>query len=466
MRRLIPPTLLVALLAAPAGAGAATSLTIKGAGFGHGVGMSQYGAMGFAEHGKGYREILGHYYTRTALGRLDADPTVRVLIQSNRGTVTFNGASRAGSRKLDPGSSYSAAAYGASQVVLRAAGGRKLGTFDAPLRVAGPDGRPVILGGSGAYRGAIELRPAQFGGLNAIDAVGLEDYVRGVVALESPASWPAEALKAQAVAARTYAITTSKNGAGWQHYPDTRSQMFGGVRAETTATDRAVAATRGEVVTYDGKPVTTYFFSTSGGRTENVEFGFPGGDPKPWLKSVDDPYDDVSPKHRWKIRMSMSAAAGRLGGLLKGSLREIRVVKRGVSPRIVSAEVVGSRGRTSVDGPTLRARFGLDDSWAYFNVAGAKARPQEQPGDDVDPGTGATPAARAAARHGGLVSGYFRPARRGGTVVVLRRTSAGIWRVETRTHVDRAGRYRATVGRPGVYRAVLGDVAGPDVRLR
>ena len=464
MRRLIPPTAIVALLALPTGAHGATSLTIKGAGFGHGVGMSQYGAMGFAKQGKGYREILGHYYTRTQLGRLDADPAVRVLIQANKTSVTFNGATRAGSRRLEPTSAYSATAYGASEVVLRSASGRKLGRYPAPLRIGGSGGRPVILSGSGAYRGALELRPAQFGGLNAINAVGLEDYVRGVVALESPASWPLEALKAQAVAARTYALTTSKKGAGWDHYPDTRSQMYGGVQAETLSTDRAVAATRGEVVTYDGKPVTTYFFSTSGGRTENVEFGLPGGEPKPWLKSVDDPYDDVSPKHRWTKRLSMGAASAKLGGLVKGSLREIRVVKRGVSPRIVDAEVVGTGGRTGVSGPTLRARFGLDDSWAFFTVAGADAEPQGGR-TEGDPGTGATPA-RAARRTGGLVRGFFRPARRGSTVVVLRRTSAGVWRVETRTHAGRGGRFSATVGRPGVYRPMLGDLPGPDVRLR
>ncbi|HEV2062723.1 MAG TPA: SpoIID/LytB domain-containing protein, partial [Solirubrobacteraceae bacterium] len=424
MRRLLPATAILAVLAAPAAADAATSLVVKGAGFGHGVGMSQYGAMGFAKHGRGYRQILAHYYTRTQLGRLDRDPAVRVLLESNRRSVSFTGAARAGSRRLRSTSTYGASAYGASQVVLRSRSGRKLGVYDAPLRVAGPSGSPVVVGGR-AYRGTLELRPGVFGGLNAINAVGLEDYVRGVVALESPSSWPIEALKAQAVAARTYAITTSKNGPGWDHYPDTRSQMYGGVSAETASTDRAVAATSGEVVTYRGEPVTTYFFSTSGGRTENVEFGFPGGDPKPWLKSVDDPYDDVSPKHRWKKRMTMATASARLGGLVKGSLREIRVTKRGVSPRIVSAEIVGSRGRTTVSGPTLRARFGLDDTWAYFSIVATRVQ-RDRTGDDE---VGASPA-RAAASRGGIVHGFVRPARQGSRVAVQRRTRSGAWIVE------------------------------------
>jgi stage II sporulation protein D len=461
MRPLIAATAMVAALAAPASAGAATSLVIKGAGFGHGVGMSQYGAMGFAKHGRGYREILAHYYVRTQLGRLDRDPAVRVLLRANERSIRFTGAARAADRRLKSTSTYSATAYGTSHVVLRSASGRKLGRYAAPLRVVGPSGAPVVLGGR-AYRGALELRPAQFGGLNAVNAVGLEDYVRGVVAHESPSSWPLEALKAQAVAARTYAITTSKDGAGWDHYPDTRSQMYGGVAAETTNTDRAVAGTRGEVVTYNGEPVTTYFFSTSGGRTENVEYGFPGGEPKPWLKSVDDPYDHVSPKHRWQKRMTMGEAAAKLGGLVKGSLREIRVTKRGVSPRIVSAEVVGSGGRTTVSGPTLRARFGLDDSWAYFSVVGTDVTPDRPDDDEV----GAVPARVASLRRGGTISGFVRPARSGSAVAVQRRTSAGVWVVEARARVGRGGRYRARVARPGLYRVVLGDVAGLPVRLR
>ena len=89
--------------------------------------------------------------------------------------------------------------------------------------------------------------------------------------LESPASWPIEALKAQAVAARTYALTTSKGGAGFDHYPDTRSQVYGGVGAEVASTNAATQQTAGQLVTYQGTPVATYFFSTSGGRTEDVE---------------------------------------------------------------------------------------------------------------------------------------------------------------------------------------------------
>ena len=136
---------------------------------------------------------------------------------------------------------------------------------------------------------------------------GLDDYLQGVVPAESPASWPAEALKAQAIAARTYAITTAKS-ADFDHYADTRSQVYKGVGIETASTNAAVAATRGQIVTYNGQPVVTYFFSTSGGKTEDVENTTLGNEPKPWLKSVEDEFDSVSPRHRWTTKLTMARA--------------------------------------------------------------------------------------------------------------------------------------------------------------
>ena len=100
----------------------------------------------------------------------------------------------------------------------------------------------------------------------------LKDYVRGVVAKESPASWPIEALKAQAVAARSYAISTASHRGTFDVFDDTRSQAYGGVGAETPKTDQAVSATHLQVVLYQGKVAQTFFFSTSGGHTENNEF--------------------------------------------------------------------------------------------------------------------------------------------------------------------------------------------------
>ena len=202
----------------------------------------------------------------------------------------------------------------------------------------------TTLGGHGSYRGVLEFAPTVFTGIGVTNVVALDDYLQGVVPAESPASWPAEALKAQAIAARTYAITTAKSAA-FDHYADTRSQVYKGVGIETASTNAAVAETRGQIVTYQGQPVVTYFFSTSGGRTESVENTSLGREPKPWLQSVEDQYDNVSPRHRWTTKLTMRSAAKKLGSLVQGSFKGIKVTKRGVSPRIVSAEVVGSRGR-------------------------------------------------------------------------------------------------------------------------
>jgi SpoIID/LytB domain protein len=452
-------------LAGPADA--AKRFTIRGAGFGHGVGMSQYGAMGYASHGWDYRRILGHYYTDTSLGVLKEPRTVRVLLQSVSGSAAFSGATRAADRRLSRRATYYVRARVGGLVQLVTRRGQELATVPGPLRVTGPG--PLTLKGTsgygrrnGSYRGALEFRAGTFGGVNAINAVGVDDYVKGVVPLEVPASWPAEALKAQAVAARTYALTTSKSGIGFEHYPDTRSQVYGGVAAEHPATNAAVEATAGQLVTYQGEPVATYFFSTSGGRTEDVENSALGNEPLPWLKSVEDEYDDVSPKHRWgPIKLRMRTAAAKLRGLVRGRFRGIQVVQRGRSPRIVAADVVGTRGRTRVDGATLRAKLGLYDSWAYFTSIRTGKAPAPLPDKTPDP---AEPVVARVPDVAGL-SGRVFPARAGELVRIEQRFH-GRWVPAGETTTDRRGRYHAGVSARGLYRIVYRGDAGPGIRIR
>jgi stage II sporulation protein D len=446
----------------PATADAASTFTVRGAGYGHGVGMSQYGAYGFALEGRNHRQILAHYYTDTELGTMPRS-TVRVLLQSGVSTARFSGARRGAGRRLSPAKTYAARRGAGGTVELLSPTGRVLERVAAPLRVAG--GRLVLRGGAlngisdGTYRDALEFRPGS-SGLLSVNALDLEDFVRGVVARESPSSWPLEALKAQAVAARTYAVTTSKGGTGWDHYPDTRSQVYGGVAAETPSTDQAVRETAGQVVTYDGAPVVTYFFSTSGGRTEDVEKSALGTTPLPWLRSVPDPYDTASPRHRWgPIRWSTGAAGGKLSGLVKGSFRGIRVVERGTSPRIVWADVVGTAGRTRVSGATLRARLGLYDSWARFTSIRTGKAPKGWP-----VGTPPTPEARAARAFDAL-TGSVLPARRG-AAVALQRRRGGAWRTVGHAETGPGGAYAFTVTAPGRYRVAYRGDRGPAVTLR
>jgi stage II sporulation protein D len=355
----------LALLATPAPrAEAAAQWVVKGAGFGHGVGMSQYGALGHAKRGFDYSAILAHYYTGTTLSTIPTQ-TVRVLLLQTR-SIRFSGANSACGADLTESKAYVAKRKG-SKVVLNTKGGARVANCGALLSAAG--GFSVELFGKGSYRGALEIRAAKGGGrLAAINAVELEDYVRGVIARESPPSWPLEALKAQAVAARSYAVSSPVRGAGFDHYADTRSQVYGGRKAETSRTNQAVADTALQVVTHQGKVAQTFFFSTSGGHTEDNENSFLGGTPEPYLRGVPDPYEGEvgSRYHRWTRKFSAASMQAKLGGRVKGKLRNIVVTKRGASPRIVKARIVGSGGSSNVSGPTLRAVLGLPDTWAHF----------------------------------------------------------------------------------------------------
>jgi stage II sporulation protein D len=505
MRRIaLIPVLLVALLAAAApGAHAAARLVVKGHGFGHGIGMSQYGAMGYAQHGADYRAILEHYYEDTAVQPLGGTaPDVRVLLQSGSRSLV-SGVVAAGARRLSARSTYSVRNAGGGRVALYAASGRRLLTATSPLRLAAPAGGAFTLRGgaangvsNGRYRGALEVR-ASGSGVQSVDAVDLEDYVRGVVSAESPPSWPLEALKAQAVAARTYAVTTDAGtrADGFTQYADTRSQMYKGVAAELPSTDAAVAGTAGQVVTMNGTPVVTYFFSTSGGETEDVENSFVGSLPKPWLKGVDDPYDSVSPRHSWgPYTYSQATVQAKLKGLVRGSFRGITVLQRGVSPRIVRAEVDGTAGVTQVTGPQLRARFGLFDTWASFTYISSNAKKRSS--DDDAPASSSAPASTSTpsstAPSGGAtagdgadatggqaamvarlvrsapraqLAGTIQPGRAGRVVSVQQRV-LGSWRTVGTTTLRAGGRYAATVAGSGTYRVALGDVTGPAVDIR
>lgn len=273
-------------LASAASNARAATLVIEGAGDGHGVGMSQEGALGYAQHGWSYEQILAHYYTGTSLGTAPAHMVVRVLLHGK------------------------------------------------------------------------------------VKRIPLERYVRGVVGAEVSADWPMAALEAQAVASRTYALTAHAGGSKFDVYADTRSQMYLGKAAETQRTTAAVQATAGQIVTYNGQPATTYFFASSGGRTESVQNAFPGSSPQPWLVSVEDPYDS-GPLHHWKLTLTMHQAGIRLKGLAQGRFEGVEVLKRGTSPRIVSAYVLGSKGKTLVSGAQLEERLGLYDTWAYFSIGDA-----------------------------------------------------------------------------------------------
>jgi stage II sporulation protein D len=429
-------TAVVLLSAFSAAARAASTFYIHGGGDGHGIGMSQYGAYGYALHGADYKTILAHYYRGTALSSTNPRQTIRVLLATR--TASFSGATRvSGSRtRLAPATTYTVTAAG-SRLAIRTPAGGTVGIFGAPLIVSGP--AAVTVPGLGSYHGSLQFSPAG-AGVQTVNAVGLDDYVRGVVAAEMPSGWATAALEAQAVAARTYAITTTVGGNGYDLYSDTRSQMYGGVQAQTPSTDAAVAATSGQIVTYAGKPAVTYFFASSGGYTESIQNVWAGATAEPWLRGVPDPYDNVArnPYHSWGAQMSLAAAARRLGHLVRGSLVGIAVTRHGVSPRIVQAQVVGTRGTSTVTGAQLQGIFGLDNTWATFTSITTS-----------DPR--------------GTLSGTVFPAP-AGRAVTVQSESGGRWHTVGQAKVSAAGAYGTQVA-PGRYRIVDGTLDGPAVTV-
>jgi stage II sporulation protein D len=458
-------------VAAPAPALAASELFIRGAGYGHGVGMSQYGAYGYALHGANYATILAHYYTGTALGTVDPNELVTVLIATGR--AAFTGAGSAGNVNLEPGSTYQVRALADGRLALVGPGGSTVGRFSAPLTASGAG--PLTVPGLGAYRGSLEFLPGGSGGVQTINAVGLDDYVRGVVAAEMPSSWSTQALEAQAVAARTYAITTDAGGSAFDQYSDTRSQVYDGVRAETPSTDAAVAATRGQVVTDLGYPVTTYFFSSSGGYTENNENVWSGSQADPWLRGVADPYDDAgnNPYYRWHVYLGGARAAAELGSLVDGRLIGIAPIEVGVSTRIVTAEVVGSGGTRSATGAQLEQRLGLNSTLAEFrDITTVALVIRSHAGRAAVPAGRGFPAAIVRSVNA-LAARVLAAPSLAGTVfpgrphapILVQEYRAGAWTGVTHARLGAGGAYSVRPRGHGVYRIVYYGLDGPAVTL-
>src|SRR5579872_744233 len=238
MRRLAV-TASLALALTPA-AQARQLFSIIGHGWGHGVGMSQYGAEGFAAHGWRFARILAHYYPGTALAH-GGDPRVRVLLTTGRARVAITSAARfvildarGHKHHLD-----------GSRLVLHARRVR----WPLPLSIQ-PGAQPLRLDGR-AYRGDLVVRRSG-GRLEIVNRLALEEYLRGVVPWEMPFRWHADALKAQAVVARTYALAHLAPASPFDLFADGRSQSYGGIRAEHASTDWVVRATKGIVVTWRG----------------------------------------------------------------------------------------------------------------------------------------------------------------------------------------------------------------------
>ena len=332
----------------------ATTFLVSGRGWGHGVGMSQYGALGYAQDGWTFDQILGHYYTGAELGPSPV-ARVRVLVAEAKAGVTVR--SPVPFRVRDVfGKTYS---LPAGAVPL----GPKLrvAVNGTPTELAGPllflpGTAPLELDRS--YRGQISVSVTGQK-LDAVNILGLEQYLQGVVAQEMPSAWPDEALKAQAVAARSYALAHRLSGKAYDLYADVRSQVYGGIAGEQARTTTAVQATKGQVLLWEGKPIDALFHSTSGGATLDAAEVF--GTPVPYLVSVDDPHSDLSPVNRWGP-VPVAETTLRKGLKLAAPVKSLQLA-RGPSGRVSSVQVTTSAGTVKITGATLRLAGGLRSTW-------------------------------------------------------------------------------------------------------
>jgi SpoIID/LytB domain protein len=386
LRRAVPTVALLGLLLGvgttvpayaedvPVSAGA-TTLTVNGHGYGHGRGMSQYGAKGAAAQGLGWAQIVGFYYPGTQLG--EARGPIRVALSAaTKRSLTVDARAGLQLQRLAGGRAYlldrlrpaatrwKLVPHGVRTRVRFQTTGRwrTLRTVRGPAQVSA-GGEPVTLrlpgGGSAAYRGALRTVDG-----TTLNVVPLETYLRGVVPAEVPAAWPAAAVQAQAVAARTYAAwerAAAGAGAVADTCDTTACQVYRGVAVEHPAADAAVRATRRQVVTYGGPPAFTQFSSSNG--------GWSAAGSAAYLVDQADPYEATSanPNASWSTTIARSAveqAWPQLGRLVK-----VSVSRDAGGRRATSLTLIGSSGSVTVSGDEFRTRFALRSTW--FALAAA-----------------------------------------------------------------------------------------------
>ena len=417
-------------------ADAGTLFVIDGRGWGHGVGMSQYGAEGYAEAGWGYQRILAHYYRGTELRVVPARP-VRVLLAEGRPAVRIGSTkpfrvvdARGKARILKPG---------AQRLVAG-----KLAKARFPLRYE-PGAAPLTLDGD-AYRGALIVH-RNAGKLIVVNKLPLDRYLRGVVPWEMPDDWRPEALRAQSVVARSYALATLKPGRRFDLHADTRSQVYGGVAAESAPTNRAIGSTAGRVLLWHGRVATTFYHSTSGGRTASVADVWPDATPVPYLVSVPDPHDSLSKHHRWGPFRLTPAELGKR--LRLGPVADLTVA-RGPSGRVTEVKLKLRTGTRTMLSHDFQRALDLRSTWFSARVLQLEAAS----------GRGLASTGRPT-----VLTGFVRGL---GKVRLQRQVNGGTWKTIKRIRRRPDGRFTVSVSprRTTSYRLATPVAAGAAVTVK
>jgi SpoIID/LytB domain protein len=333
---------------------AASGLAISGHGLGHGVGLSQWGAEERAAAGQGYRQILSFYYPGTVLKSSPAAGNVRVLVAERPG--------------LRLASAAPFVARDAAGRVTRIAAGRyelgadgALGRMRLALPVHFEPGKAPLEVAGVPYRGELTVN-AEGGVLQAIDMLPLEEYLVGVVSTENPGYWPQAALRAQAVASRTYALSHLRPDAAFDLYADDRSQNYHGLQKEFASAVAAVAATRHRVLFFHGRPIQAFFSASNGGLTSGAESVW-GGPALPYLVSRPDPYDARCPARNWgPVDVNIDNLRTTFPGIPRG-IAAVRV-SRTTAERAAAVTFVGLDGSSyAVGGHAFQQRLGLRSTY-------------------------------------------------------------------------------------------------------
>jgi stage II sporulation protein D len=229
------------------------------------------------------------------------------------------------------------------------------GRVEAGELVIEPKNQGYVWIGDRWYRGTTRLI-RQNDGITAINKVDLEQYLYSVVGAEAVSSWPIEALKAQAVAARSYALYKRKTGSNGIYDVDTTvgTQVYKGLDSEYTTTHQAVNSTLGQIMTYNNQVILAAFHSSSGGYTENVEDVWTS--PLPYLRGVVD-YDQKSPVFEWQQVIPVSKIQSLVAGV--GKITGFQPAEMTPRGRVVKMKVTGDRGSTTVTGNEIRKALEL-----------------------------------------------------------------------------------------------------------
>jgi SpoIID/LytB domain protein len=382
----------------------AGSVTFHGRGYGHGVGLSQYGARGRALAGQSASVILAHYYRDTALGPIDRAAQIRVLVLWNwsaSATVPLVVRGRSGTWTVDGIATIFPAdavlrlvpTVAGSSVTWRLSVTSATGTV---LHDAASSGSFRIRPAATATTLQLDTKPSTYdryrgvlrviGGttvptVRVVNELPLEVYLRGVVPAEMPSTWPVAALRAQAIVARGYAARKLRPGVS--HYDvtdDTSSQVYRGVLGEKAATDAAISATAGRVLMKGTEIALTVFHSTAGGATEHNENAFVSASgaktssPVPYLRGNPDrdptgrPYDADAPYATWKTATyTVAQLSGYFGADSRtavGTLTALDLRNRGVSGRLISVTLIGTGGQKTVSGDVFRQVFNAESPLA------------------------------------------------------------------------------------------------------